>query len=166
MAKQVLLPILGVIIFIVAVGIFVQKSATLNLSGLISPTPTPNNSEVKIGDTNVQVKLAKTKEDRTKGLAGVTSLETNSGMLFIFNPKANPTFWMKDMAIPLDIIWISDGKIVKIDKSVPVPAPGTEDKNLKAYSPGQLIDYVLEVNAGFSNKNNIKVGDSVDFSKI
>jgi uncharacterized membrane protein (UPF0127 family) len=73
---------------------------------------------------------------------------------------------MKDMLIPLDFIWVANGKIVKIDKNVPAPAPNTPDGNLKTYSPGTPIDYVLEVNAGFSDKNNIKVGDSVNLSGI
>ena len=65
------------------------------------------------------------------------------------------------MLIPLDIIWIGNGKIVKIDENVPAPVAGTSDSKLLNYSPGSPIDYVLEVNAGFSDKNNFKVGDLV-----
>jgi len=156
MIKQVLLPILGVIIFIVAVGLFVQKSGNLSVN------PTPKASSVKINNTEIQVTLAKTKEERVKGLSGTTSLAENSGMLFVFDGNTNPIFWMKDMIIPLDIIWIKNNKIIKIDKNVPEPKLGTPDTKLAKYSANQSIDYVLEVNAGFSEKNNIKVGDSVD----
>ena len=64
------------------------------------------------------------------------------------------------------MIWIADGKIVAINKNIPKPAPNTPDNQLKTYSPGQFIDRVLEVNAGFADKNKIKVGDSVDLSHI
>ena len=143
MIKQVLLPILGTVAFIIAVGLFVQKS---------KPATTPTSSPiVTIGEKTIKVTVAKTKEERSKGLSGTTSLEENNGMLFVFDPEASPTFWMKDMLISIDIIWISDGKVVKIDKNVQIDS--------KTYNPGQPIDYVLEVNAGFSDKNNIKVGD-------
>ena len=168
MFKQIILPIAAVVIFIIAVGIFVQKSSTLNLqnSPFTQPTALPEKS-INIGGKVIQTEIADTEAKRTKGLSGITSLDTNSGMLFIFDTqKESPVFWMKDMQIPIDIIWIKDGKVVRIDKNTPIPAPGTPDNKLKTYSPGQTVDYVLEVNAGFSDQDGIKVGDSVDISKI
>lgn len=165
MIKQVLLPILGVIVFIIAVGLFVQKTGSINFSAT-QATPTPKPSVVTIGNQSIQVTLAKTREERTKGLSGTATLEVNSGMLFVFDSKANPVFWMKDMLIPLDIIWINNGKIVKIDKNVPIAKPGTPDSKLTTYSNSLPVDYVLEVNAGFADINNIKVGDQVDLTAI
>jgi len=167
MVKQVLLPILGVIAFIVIVGMFVRKSTSLNFSSIINPTPTPSTKTITIGGKTIQVQVANTQDERTKGLSGVSNLEKNSGMLFVFdNKNVSPAFWMKDMLIPLDMIWINDNKIVKIDKDIAAPAPGTPDNKLTVYSPGQPIDYVLEVNAGFSNLNGLSVGSSVDLSSI
>ena len=83
-------------------------------------------------------------------------------MLFVFETKnVTPSFWMKDMQIPLDLIWIKDGKIVKIDKNAPVEKD-VPDNKLKIYSAGSPIDYVLEVNAGYSEKNIIGEGSSVE----
>lgn len=65
------------------------------------------------------------------------------------------------MEFAIDIIWIKDGKIIQIDKNVEAPAVGTPDNKLKLYSPKSAVDYVLEVNSGYSDLNNIKVGDSV-----
>jgi hypothetical protein len=166
MIKQVLLPILGVIVFIVFVGLFVQRSGTLNFSNLISATPTPKTSSVIIDKKTIQVTIANTKDLRTKGLSGTSSLDANSGMLFVFSPKISPIFWMKDMLLPLDMVWIDNGKVVKINKNIPVPKPNTPDNKLPTYSANQPVDYVLEVNAGFADKNSIKVGDSVDISSI
>lgn len=167
MIKQVLLPILGVVVFIVVVGMFVNKSTSLDFSGVLKPSPTPNTKALIINGKTIQVQVARTQDQRVKGLSGISSLEKNSGMLFVFDTKkVSPAFWMKDMLIPLDMIWIGDGKIIKIDKDIPVPAPGTADNKLTVYSPGQPIDYVLEVNAGFSNLNNLKVGSIVDLTSV
>ena len=83
-------------------------------------------------------------------------------MLFTFDPQnVTPGFWMKEMLIPIDIIWIEGGHVVKIDKNVEAPKENTPDSELKIYTPDTPIDYVLEVNAGFSDKNSIKVTDTV-----
>jgi uncharacterized membrane protein (UPF0127 family) len=68
---------------------------------------------------------------------------------------------MKEMLIPLDFIWISGTKIVKIDKNIQAPDANTPDVKLEKIKPDQPVDYVLEVNSGFSDANNIKVNDPV-----
>jgi len=83
-------------------------------------------------------------------------------MLFVFEQEnIRQSFWMKDMNFAIDIIWISDEEIIQIDENIPPPDPGMPDSELKSYLPNQPIDYVLEVNAGFSDENNIKIGDPV-----
>lgn len=168
MFKQIFLPLIAVVAFIALVGIFVQKSSSLTIPGFGTPQPTTSAyKSFSIGSTKIQVQLADTADKRSKGLSGTSKLDVDSGMLFVFDSKnVSPSFWMKDMLIPIDIIWISDGKIIKIDKNVPVPAKNTPDTKLKTYSAGKPIDYVLEVNAGFSDQNKIKVGDSVNSSGI
>jgi len=163
MFKQVILPILGVAAFIAIVGYFTQNPNGLNMPNIFKSSPTPVAQEtVTINGKAIQVSVASTNDTRTKGLSGVASLAQNSGMLFVFDTKqVTPLFWMKDMLIPLDIIWIGNGKVAKIDENVPAPPPNTPDGKLKTYSAGAPIDYVLEVNAGFCDKNNITVGDNV-----
>jgi uncharacterized membrane protein (UPF0127 family) len=73
---------------------------------------------------------------------------------------------MKDMRFAIDIIWIDDEKIVQIDKAIQPPEEGTPDEELILYTVNQPIDYVLEVNAGFVEKNNIEKGDPVDLSLV
>ncbi len=161
--KSILIPILGVIAFIVFVGILTRKLSV----NPISFSNTYAAKQIKIGDKSVTVDVADTEEKRVKGLSGKTTLAEGSGMLFVFdNKKTFPTFWMKDMIIPIDIIWIADDKVAKIDKNVSVPTLGTPDNKLTLYHPDKPVDYVLEVNSGFSDKNNIKAGDSVDLSNI
>lgn len=161
MFKQIVLPILGVAAFIVAVGLLVQKNSSIN-----SPQPSVG-SIVTINNKKISVEIANTEEKRKTGLSGRDTLTNNSGMLFVFDKKdTTPNFWMKDMKIAIDIIWINDDKIVKIDKNVPIPIGGTLDNKLPIYSPGTPIDYVLEVNSGFSDLNNINVGDMADLTAL
>jgi uncharacterized membrane protein (UPF0127 family) len=167
MFKQIILPILGVIAFIVIVGVFVQKSGNMDFSKSLLPQSTPKTKTIVVSGKTINVEIADTTEARKNGLSGRTSLEKDSGMLFVFDAKGvSPSFWMKDMVIPLDILWIGNDKIVRIDKDVPAPIKGSDDSKLKVYSAGKPIDYVLEVASGYSDQNGFKIGDSVDTSGI
>lgn len=173
MQKNLFLSLLGVAIFIFIVGLFVQanQGKTNILSPYLHPiqigaTPQPlslsNLKEITVGTTGVMVQIANNDATRSKGLGGVTQMPPAQGMLFVFDSKQiTPSFWMKDMQIPLDFIWISKNKVAEITANVPAPLPNTPDNQLKVYTPSEPIDYVLEVNSGFASKNNIKVGDSV-----
>ena len=98
-------------------------------------------------------------EERKIGLSRRKKLEEDGGMLFIFESEnVFPSFWMKDMLIAIDIIWINDGEVVKIDKNVE-PEPGKNTAELTLYYPDKPIDYVLEVVSGFSDKNGVNIGD-------
>lgn len=158
MIKQLILPLIGVAAFVVLVGVLVENPSKL---GLI-PVSSTATKEIKINDKSIKVTLADTAEKRSRGLSGTASLPADQGMLFTFDQKDTfPTFWMKDMLIPLDIIWINNDKIAKIDKNIQAPPAGTKDSDLELLRPDKPIDYVLEVNAGFSDRNGITVGQSL-----
>ena len=160
--KSLLIPFAAVMLFIIAVGIFIKKTGNIPLS------ETPKTSAtVTIGTKTVNVELAKTAEEKSKGLSGRKSLDENSGMLFVFGKDdKSPTFWMKDMQIHLDMIWIQGSSVIRIDKNVPIPDDGTPDSKLIIYSAGVKVDYVLEVNSGFSDSNSLQIGDIVTTSGI
>lgn len=127
----------------------------------------PKVKEIIIKDVKLNVWIADTSDIRRVGLGGKSNLNYNQGMLFIFDSKdVQPNFWMKDMLIPIDIVWIKDEKIVKMDKEIEAPKPGTQDSSLTIYSPGSPVDYVLELSSGFCNLNRLKVGDKVNLSGI
>lgn len=162
MIKQIIIPLVLVATFIAAVGWFVKSSPNINLPGSTSITKPVSEKVIKIGSTEVSVEVANTADSRAKGLGGRASLAKDSGMIFTFDSQnVTPTFWMKGMEIGLDIIWINDGKVVGMAKNIPAPPPGATDSRLTLYNPGQPIDYVLEVNSGFCDSNNIKIGDLV-----
>ena len=83
-----------------------------------------------------------TEEQRQKGMMGIESWPTGSGMLFVFAVDDYYTFWMKNTLIPLDAIWMdAQGKIVDIQYMTPCiadPCP--------TYRPSSPARYVLEIN--------------------
>ncbi len=104
----------------------------------------------------INIEIADDRDEITKGLMFREKLDENSGMLFIFQNEDYHTFWMKNTLIPLDIIFIDKNfKIVDIKQAVPC-----EDQ-CSTYRSAKPVKYVLEVNAGFTEKNNIKVDDKV-----
>lgn len=102
----------------------------------------------------VAVMIADDDEERRQGLSGVTSLDESHGMLFIFDREDKYGMWMKDMHIPIDIIFINNElEIVHIDENV---KPDTYPKTFSSSEPAR---FVLETNAFFSQNHGIQVGD-------
>ena len=117
-----------------------------------------NIKEIKIAGQSIKVELASTPLEQAQGLSGRESLKENEGMLFVFDQPGKYSFWMKDMNFAIDMIWLTeDGEVVYIKKDArPESYPET-------YGPDKDAKYVLEVASGFSEKNNLKEGDRVEF---
>ena len=120
--------------------------------------------KLQVGKEVLFVEIVSDAKKMQDGLSNRDSLAENNGMLFDFGTKkTTPTFWMKDMKFNLDLIWIDENKIVGITPEV--PAPNKKSENLPLYSPPSPVTKVLEVNSGWSKKNNISVGDEVKLFK-
>jgi len=117
---------------------------------------------ITVGDASLLVEVVATDETRAQGLSGRDPLTEQQGMLFDFTNTTirQPSFWMKDMKFNIDIIWIADNKIIGITPNVPAP---TSNESLPSYPPPGDITHVLEVIAGWSQRNQIKVGDTIQF---
>lgn len=110
-------------------------------------------------DTAISIDIEVVDEEWSisRGLMYRPSMKENRGMLFIFPDSQPRSFWMKNTIISLDIIFIDSQKnIVTIQKYT---TPYSED-SVPSYKDAR---YVLEVNAGFCDKYNIKEGDRVNF---
>ncbi len=136
-----------------------QSGNKNNRSQLASIT---NNLPImRINDKEIFVEIANDNQLRAKGLSGRESLPPNQGMLFVYDIANLPAFWMYDMRIDLDMIWINNNQVVDITRNVPAPEEGTPTSELPQYYPSQSVNAILEVNAGFAEKNNIQIGDAV-----
>lgn len=116
----------------------------------------PNNA-------TVDAEIASTPASRAKGLMFRESMCENCGMLFVFEKSGIHPFWMKNTRIPLDMIFISEnGTIVDIiENATPCPDSAPACPN---YMPRAPAKFVLEVNAGFSKRNGLEIGEKVGIS--
>jgi len=166
---KIILVVIGILAILLFVAmLFVRQSRiTINPPEEFIPPWYPfsldslnanQNNYLKIAGQTLQVDLAILPEAQEMGLSGRKSLNEKQGMLFVFYKPEIYNFWMKDMLFPIDIIWIrEDKRVVYIKKNV---LPDSYPETFSSDFPAQ---YVLEVSAGFSEKNNLKVGDRVEF---
>jgi uncharacterized membrane protein (UPF0127 family) len=109
----------------------------------------------KSGVKVFSVELAKTKEERERGLMFRKELPEGRGMLFDFSPQQDVSMWMKNTYLSLDMIFIqADGRILRI-------AENTEPMSERIISSGGPVKAVLEVAAGTARKDGIAPGDRV-----
>ncbi len=105
----------------------------------------------------INIEVADNDAEREQGLMYRDSMAENIGMLFLMDKEEPQVFWMKNTIMPLDIMFAdSSHRIVSVHK------------NCKPYSLDQIPSekpalYVVEVNAGYSSKYGIKVGDLISF---
>ncbi len=127
-----------------------------------SMNPLDRNTTVRhvvINAKTIKVLVADNYAEHVLGLSDRSTLEPDSGMLFIFQEKRIRKIWMKNMHFPIDIIWIENEKVVQVTRNCK-PNGATPSK---MYSSTLPVDNILEVNAGFSNEFGIKRGDLVKF---
>lgn len=166
MREQIKGLLLGIGVLILA-GLAIVFYQTLQATVLIKPTTPITSTEnpesnlppiqpsLLLGTSTIlKLELATSSEARERGLSGRDSLAPDTGLLFIFPELALYGFWMKEMNFNIDIIWLNEaGEVVEITKeALPESYP-------KAFYPPEPVKYVLEVNAGYADENNIEIGD-------
>jgi len=104
------------------------------------------------------VEQAVNPSQRHKGLMNRAKLEKNKGMLFVYDQEGKHGFWMKNVKIPLDIIWINQDKEVVFIKENFLPCL---EKNCPAVNPKKPAKYILELNAGTVDSLGLKPKDKL-----
>jgi len=164
----------GLFLFIAFLLVFGKGYTSVSNFGLQNQsTPSSNTSntlensddtiDLKINTLNVKAEIADSKKERQKGLSGRDNLAISNGMLFVFEKSDIYKIWMKEMKIPIDIIWISEDKNIVHIETGAEPQFDTDDDDLVIYTPKEKALYVLEINAGLSNANLLQLGDEVTF---
>lgn len=119
--------------------------------------------KMSINGTEISVRVAEGTFAQKKGLAGYTEESlAEDGMLFLFNEPKVRTFWMKGMKMNLDILWISEGRVVIIDRNVPAPLSRTHEPKQVSSAP-LFVDAVLELPAGGAEKFGLVEGMAATF---
>ena len=108
---------------------------------------------------NLDIEIADTDSSRNRGLMQRNGLPEDSGMWFIFEQESEQGFWMANTQMALDLIFVrSDGSVQSIAKYIQPMRTETIPSN----GPAQ---YVLEVEAGYSDSKGILEGDVIAFER-
>ena len=122
---------------------------------------------VLVGEAAFEVEIAATAAERQQGLSGREELSPGDGMLFVYAEPSVLTFWMKDMLLPLDFVWIgADCTVVDITHDVPNPPAGAASAALPRYTSAGPASYNLEIGAGEAKRLGLSNGDPVSFVEI
>ena len=151
--KKIIIIITGLVLARLVVLVFTGQSHSVTPTSVRTPV-------IKINGATFELEIADTDATREAVLSNRQSLAQNAVMLFIFETIHTPSFWMKNMQFPLDIIWIAGDIVVGIDENL--PAEGGNP--LQIYTAPQPADKVLEINAGVAKSSGIKVGDPIVIS--
>ena len=120
-----------------------------------------------INGVQINVEIALTPEARTQGLSGRASLGEKEGMLFVFDAPGKYGFWMKDMNFPIDIVWFTPSErneagLARDLRVVYIKKDAKPESYPEIFMPEENARYVLEVLAGFSDENNLQIGDRAE----
>ncbi|PZX48159.1 hypothetical protein LY56_00309 [Roseinatronobacter thiooxidans] len=112
------------------------------------------------GQARFSVEIVDTEETRARGLMHRESLPRSAGMLFIYDAPTEPSFWMRNTLIPLDMIFVDPtGQVTRIHRdAIPhdiTPIPG-----------GPNVLMVLEINGGLSQMLGMVTGSEMRHPRL
>ena len=110
---------------------------------------------VQLNKTIVKAEVVSTPDKLCLGLGGRRQLAAGHGMLFVMPTWDIQEFCMHGMLIPIDIIWISQNRIIGFHQNLSPKDSG----NFLSPAPANLV---LEVPAGFVKSAGLQVGDKVE----
>jgi len=113
-----------------------------------------NTTKLTINQQIYTLEIAKSQDQRQKGLMFRTALGSKNGMIFIYSNSANHRIWMKNTLIKLTVLWVNeDGSVLGIKK----PEPCQRDP-CEIYGLNQPSKYIIELN---HDVHGIKIGDKI-----
>ena len=154
--------IIGVIA-IAVIGFFIYKLLIGNHETEVDYYTFTKEGELTFTDSlgtlkaKIDLEIADTEYERELGLMNRKEMAENQGMLFIFPKQDMLSFWMRNTLISLDMIFVNQQKtIVTIHRNTKILSD-------QSYATSQPARYVVEVDAGFCDKHNIQVGDTINW---
>ena len=108
--------------------------------------------------TRIAVEVADTDAARARGLMFRDVVADDAGLLLQMERPGYHAIWMKNVRIPLDILWLDPhGRIVWMVDS----APPCREEPCPIYTPEARSVFVLEVPGGVARRHGAAVGGSV-----
>lgn len=115
---------------------------------------------IELKDKKIEVLVAKTYAQQYRGLGRRDDLGVYQGMLFVHSSLDKYGVVMRDMRFPIDVVWLKDGEVLDIAPNLQTE-PGVPENQLKVYYPRKPANAILELPAGWVEKNGVKIGERV-----
>ena len=126
----------------------------LLLLALASCSRTLPTISVEIGGEQFRIEVARSEEQKNRGLMHRRTLGERSGMIFVYEADEHLSFWMKNTTLPLTLAFLSsEGEILQIEELKPL--------SLRAVSSERAARYGLELPSGSLQRLGVKPGDRV-----
>lgn len=123
----------------------------------------PISAKADIGGETILLEVARSQPQRTLGLMFRPQLPDNQGMLFPWDPPQPVRMWMMNVPVPLDMLFIREGRVVGVAEQVP-PCARQPCPTYGLFR--QVVDYVLELRAGRIAELGVKTGDPIHFEPL
>lgn len=118
----------------------------------------PITAQAMIVDESFDLEVATTPQQQQLGLMHRKELPDNRGMLFPFSPARPVAFWMKNVPVGLDMVFLHQGQVQGIAEAPPCTADPCP-----TYGPGRLlVDNVIELRLGRAKELGLERGDQVE----
>lgn len=123
-----------------------------------------NARDVTLPDgTTVKAEVMMNKLDMAKGMMFRDTFPEGRGMLFIHPTPGRFSYYMFQVKIPIDIVWMDKQKrVVEIMENAP-PCTSTKATDCTTYGGNEEAMYVLELPARYSRKHGIVKGEFLQF---
>ncbi len=161
MAASVFTVSLGIIGCTTAAPPVTTSPATITPASSTAVTETgqmlPITATAQLAGKTFQLEVAQTPDQQAMGLMYRPALPDDRGMLFPIAVPRPVTFWMRNVPVALDMVFIHKGSIVAIASSV----PPCITPSCPTYGPQSTVDHVLELRAGRASELGLKAGDPI-----
>jgi uncharacterized membrane protein (UPF0127 family) len=114
---------------------------------------------------SVRAEVMTTQEELGRGMMYRDALPQGRGMLFVHSVPGNYSYFMYQVKIPLDLVFMdANQRVVYIEQNAP-PCPSAKPTECKVYGPNppRPVQYVLELGAGEAGRYGLKPGDQLRF---
>jgi hypothetical protein len=113
---------------------------------------------VTIGSLELMVAIADTPDARARGLSGTADLGPLDGMLFVYQDPVDTGFFMRGVAMALDIAFVdADGRVLSV-----LTMPLCPEDPCPIYAPSSPYRWAIETPAG--GLSGVATGDRIEIA--
>jgi uncharacterized membrane protein (UPF0127 family) len=116
------------------------------------------------GGNTIRVEVMMDATDMARGMMFRDRMLPDHGMLFVHREPGPVSYWMYQVKIPLDMLFLdSSRRIAHIAADVPPCPRSTASSACPTYGSNQNIKYVLELAGGDAARRKLQIGDTLIF---